>query len=134
MKCGSFARRSRKDSVSLITKIALAVVLAAGLNPAVALSQSLLPPPESTLSRNPALARDWANGLLAHDPTVRADAEAALVHAKRGSLPLLRRLLDRDDEDLDVATFKIIQRIGPPAIPLLVDLLGHARDSIPRRA
>jgi outer membrane protein assembly factor BamB len=31
-------------------------------------------------------------------------------------------------------TFKIIQRIGPPAIPLLVDLLGHDRASIRRGA
>jgi outer membrane protein assembly factor BamB/HEAT repeat protein len=98
------------------------------------MSQSLLPQTDSTLSRNPALVGDWANRLLADDPKVRAAAEIALVQGQRRSLPLLRRFLDRDDEDLDVVTFKIIQRIGPPAIPLLVDLLGQARDSIPRRA
>jgi len=77
---------------------------------------------------------DWEDRLLAEDPTVRATAEAALVQGERRSVPLLKRLIDRDDEDLDVATFKIIQRIGPPAIPLLADLLQHAQDSIRRRA
>ena len=52
---------------------------AAGLSQAVALSQSPLPQTESSLSRNPALVRDWANRLLANDPKVRATAEAALV-------------------------------------------------------
>ena len=116
------------------TKQALAVVLAAGLSQAVASSQSLLPPTESNLSRNPALISDWEDRLLAEDPKVRAAAEAALVQGERRSVPLLKRLIDSDDEDLDVATFKIIQRIGPPAIPLLADLLQHAQDSIRRRA
>jgi len=47
---------------------------------------------------------------------------------------LLRRFLDPEHEDLHAATFRIIQRIGPPAIPLLVDLLRHESDSIRRRA
>ncbi|HEU4687666.1 MAG TPA: HEAT repeat domain-containing protein, partial [Vicinamibacterales bacterium] len=116
------------------TRQALAVVLAAGLIPAVASSQALLPPTESNLSRNPALISDWEDRLLAEDPKVRATAEAALVQGERRSVPLLKRLIDGDDDDLDVATFKIIQRIGPPAIPLLADLLQHAQDSIRRRA
>ena len=116
------------------TRQALAVVLAAGLSQAVASSQSPLPPTESNLSRNPVLIGDWEDRLLAEDPKVRATAEAALVQGERRSVPLLKRLIDRDDEDLDVATFKIIQRIGPPAIPLLADLLQHAQDSIRRRA
>jgi HEAT repeat protein len=37
---------------------------------------------------------------------------------------MLRRLLDRPDQDLQEVTFEVIRRIGPPAIPLLVDLLG----------
>ena len=106
------------------TKHALAIILAVGLSQAVARSQSSLPPTESSLPRTPALVLDWANRLQARDPKVRATAEAALVEAGRGSFPLLRRLLDTEQEDLHVATFRVIQRIGPPAIPLLVDLLA----------
>ena len=108
--------------------------MAAGLSQGVALSQSPLPQTESSLSRNPALVRDWANRLLANDPKVRATAEAALVKGAGRSLPLLRRFLDPRHEDLHVVTFEIIQRIGPPAIPLLVDLLRHEWDSIRRNA
>ena len=61
--------------------------------------------------------------MTARDPKVRATAEAALVQGAGRSLPLLRRLLSRDDEDLDLETFEIIRRIGPPAMPLLVELL-----------
>ncbi len=116
------------------TKHALAIILAVGLSQAVTRSQSSLPPTESSLSRTPALVPDWANRLQARDPKVRATAEAALVEAGRGSFPLLRRLLDTEQEDLQVATFRVIQRIGPPAIPLLVDLLGHEWISIRRGA
>ncbi|HLM22982.1 MAG TPA: HEAT repeat domain-containing protein, partial [Propionibacteriaceae bacterium] len=77
---------------------------------------------------------DWANRLLATDPKVRAGAEAALVQGGPRALPLLRRLLNRPNEDLHVVTFEIIQRIGPPAIPLLVDLLRDERFSIRRNA
>jgi HEAT repeat protein len=89
---------------------------------------------ESSLSRTPSLVRDWANRLLANDPKVRATAKAALVEGAGRSLPLLRRFLDPGHEDLHVVTFEIIQRIGPPAIPLLVDLLRHEWDSIRRNA
>ena len=75
-------------------KHALAMIFAAGLSEAVALSQSPLPQTESSLSRNPARVSDWANRLLANDPKVRATAEAALVQGAERSLPLLRRLLD----------------------------------------
>ncbi len=119
---------------SVITKHALALIFAAGLSQAVALSQSPLPQTESSLSRNPALVDDWANRLVANDPKVRATAEAALVQAGRGSFPLLRRFLGPEHEDLHVVTFQIIQRIGPPAIPLLVDLLRHEWVSIRRGA
>ena len=113
---------------------ALLIALVAGLSQTVALSQSPLPPTESGLSRNPALVRDWANRLQANDPKVRATAEAALVQGAPRSLPLLRRFLDPRHEDLHVAAFEIIRRIGPPAIPLVVDLLRHDRDSIRRSA
>jgi len=108
--------------------------LAAGLSQAVALSQSPLPQAGSSLSRNPALVGDWASRLLANDPKVRATAEAALVKGAGRSLPLLRRFLDPRHDDLHAVTFEIIQRIGPPAIPLLVDLLRDERDSIRRNA
>ena len=110
------------------------MMLAAGLSQGVALSQSPLPRTESSLSRTPALVSDWANRLLANDPKVRATAEAALVKGAGRSLPLLRRFLDPRHEDLHVVTFEIIRRIGPPAIPLLVDLLRHESDSIRRSA
>jgi outer membrane protein assembly factor BamB/HEAT repeat protein len=120
--------------MSFIRKSALAALLAAGLSQAVALSQSRLPQAESSRSGDPGLVRDWADRLLANDPKVRADAEAALVQGARRSLALLRRFLDPEHEALHAVTFDIIRRIGPPAIPLLVDLLQHERDSIRRDA
>src|SRR6187399_546842 len=120
--------------MSVTKKRALAIILAAGLSQAVALSQSPLPPTESSLSRNPALVDDWANRLQADDATVRATAEAALVQGAQRSLPLLRRFFTPEHEDLHVLTFEIIQRIGPPAIPLLADLLGHEWYAIRRGA
>src|SRR5262245_14902545 len=119
--------------MSFMTKHALAIIFAAG-SQAVASFQSPLPQTESSLSKSPALVSNWANRLLSNDPKVRATAEAALVQGARRSLPLLRRFLDADHEDLHVVTFEIIQRIGPPAIPLLVELLRHARDSVRRSA
>jgi outer membrane protein assembly factor BamB/HEAT repeat protein len=120
--------------VSFIGKHALVVALAVGLSQTVALSQSPLPPTESSLSRNPAQVRDWADRLQANDPKVRAAAEAALVQGAARSLPLLTRFLNPEHEDLHPATFEIIRRIGPPAIPLLVDLLRHEWTSIRRSA
>src|SRR5215203_3062099 len=106
--------------------------------PVLAQTTRSLPQPRqargSDLSINSASVRDWENRLLANDPKVRATAEAALVQEARRSLPLLRRFLNPGHEDLHVVTFKIIQRIGPPAIPLLVNLLGHELDSIRRSA
>jgi outer membrane protein assembly factor BamB len=67
--------------------------------------------------------QSWEERLLASDPKVRAGAEAALAKGAPGSLPLLRQLLSRDDEDLQAAAFEVIRRIGPPAIPMLVELL-----------
>ena len=119
-------RRSRKGCVrSFLRKHALAIVLAAGVSQGVAPSQS--PPPQtgSSLSTNPAVVRDWVDRLLARDSKVRTTAEAALVQGARRSLPLLRRFLTSDDEDLHQHTFEIIRQIGPPAIPLLVELLRH---------
>jgi len=86
------------------------------------------------LSTNSARVLDWADRLMARDPKVRAIAEAALVKGAGRSLPLLRQLLKRGDEDLDLRTFEIIRRIGPPAIPLLVELLRHEQVSFRRDA
>jgi HEAT repeat protein/outer membrane protein assembly factor BamB len=114
--------------------LTLALMLVVGLGQAVAPSQSPLSPTRSSLSTSPAVVSDWAKRLLADDPTIRATAEAALVQGGPRSLPLLRRFLTPEHEDLHTATFEIIQRIGPPAIPLLVELLRHERDSIRRSA
>jgi outer membrane protein assembly factor BamB len=95
-------------------------------------SQEVPLPTESGLSRNPALVLDWESRLLAKD--TNATAEATLVQGARRSFPLLRRFLDSRNESLHLQTFKIIQRIGHPAIPLLVDLLRHKSDSIRRGA
>ena len=117
-----------------IKKHALAIVFAAGLSQPIALSPSPLPQTASRFSAKPARVDDWANRLQANDPNVRATAEAALVQGARRSLPLLRRFLAPEHEALHVVTFEIIQRIGPPAIPLLVDLLRHESDAIRRGA
>ena len=86
---------------SFLWRHALAITVAAGLSQGVALSQSPLPQSE----------------------------KAALVEGAQRSLPVLRRFLAGDDEDLHQATFEIIRQIGPPAIPLLVELLRHAEVS-----
>src|SRR5215510_6846742 len=76
----------------------------------------------------------WAERVTAKDPKVRAAAQAELVQRAGRALPLLRRFLKRGNEDLERETFEIIRRIGPPAIPLLVDLLREERVSIRRGA
>ena len=86
------------------------------------------------LSTSAASVRDWADRLMDRDPQVRAIADDTLVEQAPRSLPLLRRLLNSPDEDLQVVTVEIIRRIGPPAIPLLVDLLRDQRVSIRRDA
>ncbi|HEX6898984.1 MAG TPA: PQQ-binding-like beta-propeller repeat protein [Thermoanaerobaculia bacterium] len=72
--------------------------------------------------------------MTADDPKVRASAEAELVEEAGRSLPLLRRFLAGEDEDLHQQTFEIIRQIGPPAIPLLVELLRHEQVSFRRFA
>jgi outer membrane protein assembly factor BamB len=77
---------------------------------------------------------DWADRVLANDAKVRADAEAALVKGSTRSLPLLRRFLATENDDLHEQTFEIVRQIGPPAIPLLVQLLRHRQVSFRRFA
>jgi outer membrane protein assembly factor BamB/HEAT repeat protein len=86
----------------------------------------------SDLSRNS--VRDWANRVMSRDGKIRATAQATLVQDAGRSLPLLRRLLNTDNEDLQSETFEIIRRIGPPAIPLLLELLRHKDVSFRRFA
>jgi HEAT repeat protein/outer membrane protein assembly factor BamB len=78
---------------------------------------------------NSALVRDWVNRVTSNDAKVRTSAETALVKRGRRSLPLLRQFLTSDNQDLHQQTFEIIRRIGPPAIPLLVELLRHKQVS-----
>ena len=94
----------------------------------------LLQGKRSDLSVNSAQLLDWEKRVMAKDPKVRAIAQAALVQGGARSLPLLRRLLNRRNDDLRLAAFEIIRRIGPPAIPLLADLLRDARVDIRRSA
>ena len=92
----------------------------------VAQNQRSVPQPRQTksdLSRNS--VRDWANRVMSNDARIRATAQAALVHDAGRSLPLLRRFLNTDNADLHDESFEIIRRIGPPAIPLLLELLRH---------
>ena len=98
---------------------ALALVFAVAVWPAVVLSQS---------------SRDWADRLRADDRKVRAHAEDSLVKGAAGSLPVLRRLLAPEYEDVHTVAFEIIRRIGPPAIPLMVQMLRHPQDSVRRNA
>ena len=88
----------------------------------------------SDLSINSPQLLDWEKRVMAKDPKVRAIAQASLVQGGARSLPLLRRLLNRRNDDLRLATFEIVRRIGPPAIPLLVHLLRDARVDIRRSA
>jgi outer membrane protein assembly factor BamB len=88
--------------------------------------------PKTDLSRGQ--VRDWVNRVMSTDSKVRAEAEAALVQRGARSLPLLKRFLNTDNEELQQETFEIIRRIGPPAIPLLVQLLKHQQVSFRRFA
>jgi HEAT repeat protein/outer membrane protein assembly factor BamB len=78
--------------------------------------------------------RSWTNRLTADDPEVRAIAEASLVQGAPRSLPLLRRFLSGGSQDLEVVTVEILRRIGPSAVPLLVELLQDERVSMRRDA
>src|SRR5262245_33109646 len=120
--------------MSFIKNHALAIAFAAGFSQAVVLSQSPPPHAQTSVSRNPAVVRDWENRLLDKDAKVRASAKATLVRDAQHSFPLLRRFLDPEHEDLHAVTFEIIHQIGPPAIPLLANLLQHQWESVRRSA
>ena len=89
---------------------------------------------DSDLSTGSARVSDWASRLTANDSRVRATAESAIVKGAGRALPLLKRLLDLGDPNLEPRTFEIIRRIGPPAMPLLVELLRHEDVAFRRNA
>jgi HEAT repeat protein/outer membrane protein assembly factor BamB len=109
-------------------------VLGASTGQSIAVAQVALPPSEASLSTNPALVRAWADRLLSDDSKVRSSTEGELVRGAQRSFPLLRRLLAREHEKLQAVSFSVIQKIGPPAIPLLVELLVHESEAIRRGA
>ncbi len=106
--------------------------------PALAQTTRSLPQPRQAKrlnqAQNSAQVIDWENRVMSKDPKVRAIAETALVQGAGRSLPLLRRFLNRQNEDLHLETFEIIRRLGPSAIPLLVELLRHEQTSFRRFA
>src|SRR5690349_19372604 len=90
------------------------------------------PGPPGPDARDDATVRElppesWAARLTADDPRVRADATTELAAASPRSLPLLRRLLHARDEDVRLAAFNVVYRIGPRAIPLLTEMLADER-------
>src|SRR5262245_18815416 len=125
---GAFIPSERKRFLTPMARVFSCALLGSPPMPVAAQTRT------SDLSRSSELDLDWANRVLAKDAKVRATAEAALVQGAARSLPLLRRFLDRGDEKLDQETFEIIRRIGPPAIPLLVELLRDERVSLRRDA
>jgi len=90
--------------------------------------------PTAVLAQSRNSVNDWANRVMSNDANVRAAAQATLVREPRRSLPVLRQLLNTDDENLQLETFEIIRRIGPRAIPLLLQLLRHEDVSLRRFA
>ena len=78
--------------------------------------------------------QSWEERLLNSDPRIRAGAEAELARGALRSVPVLRQLLRRDDEELQTATFEVVRRIGPPAMPMLVELLRDKEVFIRRNA
>jgi hypothetical protein len=93
------------------------------LVPRAAPSEPQTPIQAPALSTTAASVRDWKDRLISSDPGVRTAAEAALADGAERSLPLLRRFLADPHQDLTKVTFEIIRRIGPPAIPMLAELL-----------
>src|ERR1043165_2197328 len=106
--------------------------------PVLAQTTRSVPQPQqvkrSAQARNSAQVIYWENRLMDRDSKVRAMAQATLAQDPPRSLPLLRQLLNRGNEDLQETTFEIIRRIGPPAIPLLLELLRDERTPFRRFA
>ncbi len=120
--------------MSFMKRLVLAMTLAAGFARPVALGQADAARPQPSLPANTAATERWAARLLSADSKIRSAAEASLVRSGSRSLPLLRRFLTPAHEDLHVVTLEVLRRIGPAAIPLLVDLLRSESDSLRREA
>ncbi|HET9370577.1 MAG TPA: PQQ-binding-like beta-propeller repeat protein [Vicinamibacterales bacterium] len=120
----------RRPPIGLLFCLLLAPVLAGAPPPSG-------PPRQAQsvdLSTSPEAVRDWESRLLDADLKVRVSAEAALVKGGPRALPLLKRLLDTENEDLQAATFEVLRRIGPPAVLTLVESLRSDQVSIRRNA
>ncbi|MCX6874285.1 MAG: PQQ-binding-like beta-propeller repeat protein [Verrucomicrobia bacterium] len=87
-------------------------------------------PTERDLLAEPGLVRTWAGRLTVENATDRADAAAVLVLGEAQALPLLRCLLADPDGGLRQETFEIIRRLGPAAVPLLVEALTQEEASV----
>jgi outer membrane protein assembly factor BamB/HEAT repeat protein len=96
--------------------------------------RSVTQPRQAKLILSRSSVRDWANRVMSNDAKIRTTAEAELVQQGARSLPLLRRFLNTDNEALHLESFEIIRRIGPPAIPLMLQLLKHEQVSFRRFA
>src|SRR4051812_21523085 len=93
-------------------------------------TQEMHLPTDAELARNPELGRQWGDRLINNDPKLREKTEATLLHAGADSLPVLKRLARSRDQKLRLAAFGIIRQIGPPAIPLVIELLREARPAV----
>lgn len=117
--------------MSFIKRLGLAMTAVAALGQPLALAQGSPARVAAVTAANPTALRQWTDRLLSTDSKVRATAQATLVQGGARSLPLLRRFLTPEHEQLHVVTLEIMRRIGPAAMPLLVDLLRN--ESVPLR-
>lgn len=106
----------------------LCTLLCTLATPAIAQTTRSLPQSHGVKRSNQATNAEvlaWESRVMSKDAKVRATAQAAVVRRAARSLPLLRRFLTSNNEALHEQTFEIIRQIGPPAIPLLLELLRH---------
>jgi outer membrane protein assembly factor BamB/HEAT repeat protein len=88
-------------------------------------------PTERDLVAESGVVRTWAGRLRGGENAAgRAAAAAALVRGGVDALPLLRRLLAEPDEGLWRESNEIIRRLGPCAVPLLVETLTRDEASL----
>ena len=122
------------DRLSLAREYAFIGALLVGLTVAASAAAPFQSQPiqakTPVFSTSASSVRDWIDRLTSSDPEIRASAETTLVEGAERSRPLLRRFLTDPNEDLHAATFEIIRRIGPAAIPTLVELLRDERAAI----
>ena len=97
------------------------------LVPQAARTGAQTPAGDAAFSTTDASVRDWKDRLMSGDPAIRTAAETALTDGGERSLPLLRQFLADPHQDLTKVTFEILRRIGPPAIPMLVEQLRNVQ-------